>query len=167
MIASKFAPQGLSDLAAALHLKPANLEVLLESAEGSYHRYPLRARRNRPRWIEAPKPLLKHAQRTLLEKLLYQAHPHEAAHGFYPGRSILTNANPHCGKAWALTCDLKAFFPSTKQTMVETVLKRCYGLGEEARGAVLRLVCRGGALPQGAPTSPHLANLAFFDGDEG
>ena len=117
-------------------------------------------------WIEAPKPFLKAVQRRLLETLLYQAHPHEKAHGFFPGRSILSNATEHTGKAWVLSCDLKDFFPSTKQTKVEAVLKRFHGFGEEARAAVLRLVCRGGALPQGAPTSPHLANLAFFQGDE-
>lgn len=166
MIASQPSPQGLADLASALRLSESGLVNLLEAAEQSYHRYPLRARRKRPRWIEAPKPLLKAVQRKLLEKLLYQAHPHAAAHGFYPGRSILTNASSHAGKAWVLSCDLKDFFPSTKQSMVETVLSRLHGFGEEARAAVLRLVCRRGALPQGAPTSPHLANLAFLDGDE-
>ena len=166
MIASKFAAQGLSDLAEALHLKQRTLEILLEEAERSYHRFPLRGKRRRPRWIEAPKPLLKRVQRRLLEKFLYQAKPHSVAHGFYPGRSILTNASSHSGKAWVLSCDLKDFFPSTKQAMVETVLNRFHGFGEEARAAVLRLVCRRGALPQGAPTSPHLANLAFLDGDE-
>ncbi|MBO93650.1 MAG: hypothetical protein CMI32_01960 [Opitutales bacterium] len=165
MIASQPIPQGHSDLAKALHLKQKTLEVLLESAERSYHRYPLRARKRRPRWIEAPKPLLKRVQRMLLEKFLYQERPREAVHGFYPGRSILTNASSHSGKAWVLSCDLKDFFPSTKQAMVETALKRFYGFGEEAGAAILRLVCRGGTLPQGAPTSPHLANLAFFDGD--
>ncbi len=166
MIASQPIPQGLADLAAALRLKESRLDILLEQAEQSYHRYPLRGKRKRPRWIEAPKPLLKRVQRRLLERLLYNAQPHATAHGFYPGRSILTNATSHAGKAWVLSCDLKDFFPSTKQPRVEAVLKRFHGFGDEARGAVLRLVCRRGALPQGAPTSPHLANLAFFDGDE-
>jgi retron-type reverse transcriptase len=149
-----------------LHLSESDLEILVVDAEQSYNRYPLRTRKRRPRWIEAPKPLLKRVQRRLLEQLLYGALPHETAHGFFPGRSILTNASSHAGKAWVLSCDLKDFFPSTKEAKVEDVLKRFYGFGEGARAAVLRLVCRGGALPQGAPTSPHLANLAFFDGDE-
>ena len=166
MIASQPNPQGLADLASALRLSKNGLVNLLETAEQSYHRYPLRTRKRRPRWIEAPTPLLKAVQRRLLERLLYQAHPHATAHGFYPGRSILTNASSHAGKAWVLSCDLKDFFPSTKQPMVETVLNRVHGFGTEARAAVLRLVCRRGALPQGAPTSPHLANLAFLDGDE-
>ena len=166
MIASQPNPQGLADLASALRLSKNGLVNLLETAEQSYHRYPLRTRNRRPRWIEAPTPLLKAVQRRLLERLLYQVHPHATAHGFYPGRSILTNASSHAGKAWVLSCDLKDFFPSTKQAMVETVLNRFHGCGTEARAAVLRLVCRRGALPQGAPTSPHLANLAFLDGDE-
>ena len=110
--------------------------------------------------------MLKRVQRRLLERFLYEARPHAAVHGFYPGRSILTNASSHAGKAWVLSCDLKDFFPSTKEPVVEAVLKCFHSFGDEARSAVLRLVCRRGALPQGAPTSPHLANLAFFDGDE-
>ena len=166
MIASQPSPQGLADLAPMLHLSESNLEILVVNAEQSYHRYPLRTRKRRPRWIEAPKPLLKRVQRRLLEKLLYGALPHETVHGFQPGHSILTNASMHSGKPWVLSCDLKDFFPSTNEAKVEDVLKRFYGFGEDARSAILRLVCRGGALPQGAPTSPHLANLAFSDGDE-
>ena len=165
MIASQL-PRSLADLAAILGLSESELVKLAEVAEHAYHRYPLRTRKRRPRWIEAPKPFLKAVQRRLLETLLYQAHPHEKAHGFFPGRSILSNATEHTGKAWVLSCDLKDFFPSTKQLMVGYVLRRFHGFEQTARAAILGLVCRGGALPQGAPTSPHLANLAFFDGDE-
>ena len=129
---------GSGDLSAALQISRERLRTLLGSTEQSYHRFPLQRGRRRPRWIEAPKPLLKQVQRTLLERLLYQAQPHEATHGFYPGRSILTNASSHSGKAWVLSCDLKDFFPSTKQSMVETVLNRFHNFGDEARAAAER-----------------------------
>lgn len=156
----------LSELAGALGLDHETLVALSEKAEDSYHRFPVRTKRRRVRWIEAPQPYLKFVQRRLLDRILYQATPHPAAHGFFPRRSIVTNARLHAGKAWALSLDLKDFFPSTGEIAVKKTLKKFLSLEGEALDAVLRLTCRGGALPQGAPTSPHLANLAFFSGDE-
>lgn len=166
MTASRAHSHGIHQLSSFLLPSEKDWHSLLEQAERSYHRYPQRSRKRRPRWIDAPKPLLKRTQRRLLEKFLYETPPHAAAHGFFPGRSILTNGREHTRKAWVLSLDLKNFFPSTKRSMVEAVLKRFYSFDAKAREAVLRLTCLRGALPQGAPTSPHLANLAFSDGDE-
>jgi len=154
------------DLANLLNLNAERISQLIEKAEKLYERFPLKTKRRRPRWIEAPKPFLKLVQRRLLDRLLYKTSPHSAAHGFFPELSIVTNARIHAGSTWVVSYDLKDFFPNTDLEKVRQVLRKCYSLEEEAMDWILRLTCRKGSLPQGAPTSPHLANLAFYDGDE-
>ncbi len=154
------------DLANLLSLSAERLSLLLKVAEKLYERFPLQTKRRRPRWIEAPKPFLKLVQRRLLDRLLYEVPPHSAAHGFYPELSIVTNARVHVGSDWVISYDLEDFFPSTDEAKVRQVLRSHYALEGTTLDAILRLTCRNGSLPQGAPTSPHLANLAFCEGDE-
>jgi retron-type reverse transcriptase len=156
----------LPGLARFLGMDGDRLTQLAGEAEKLYERFPLKTRRRRPRWIEAPKPFLKLVQRRLLDRLLYEVPPHSAAHGFYPELSIVTNAQTHVRSDWVISFDLKDFFPTTDVEKVGQVLSKYYALEGKTLDTILRLTCRGGSLPQGAPTSPHLANLAFFDGDE-
>src|SRR5262249_48802870 len=64
------------------------------------------------RLIEAPKPRLKAIQRQLLDAVLAHIPPHDAAHGFRPGRSITTFMQPHVGRSLVLKMDLRDFFAS-------------------------------------------------------
>lgn len=157
---------GCDDLANLLDLDPNRLTQLVGEAVNLYHRFPLKTRRRRSRWIEAPKPFLKLVQRRLLDRLLYATPPHSAAHGFYPELSILTNARIHAGSVWVVSYDLEDFFPTTDLDKVRSVLNKRYDIEEGDLESIIRLTCRNGNLPQGAPTSPHLANLAFYQGDE-
>ena len=159
-------PTDRDNLASLLGMNEDRLSQLAGEAEKLYVRFPLKTRRRRPRWIEAPKPFLKLVQRRLLDRLLYEVPPHSAAHGFYPELSIVTNAQTHVRSDWVISFDLKDFFPTTDMEKVSQVLSKYYALEGNTLDTILRLTCRGGSLPQGAPTSPHLANLAFFDGDE-
>ena len=156
----------LSDLARKLGIHVERLHLLLKNAETSYHRFPLRTKRRRARWIDAPNTFLKLVQRRVLDRILYQAIPHSAAHGFYPERSIVSNAEKHIRSKWVLSLDIKDFFPSTDVRKVQRALQGFLGIEGKSLDAILRLTCRRGALPQGAPTSPHIANLTFFKGDE-
>jgi retron-type reverse transcriptase len=63
-----------------------------------------------------------------------------------------------------LNVDIKDFFPSVTAAMVQQVF---LGLGFPTRmSRILTLLCTyRGALPQGAPTSPSLANLVFLKVD--
>ncbi|MBX9580755.1 MAG: reverse transcriptase family protein [Gemmataceae bacterium] len=145
----------------------------------------------RARLLEVPVHLLKEVQRDLLERLLDRIPPHPAAHGFRPGRSVVTNARPHCGRSVVIRFDLQDFFPSVSAARVRAIF-RTFGYPEavarlltglcttrlpadvwDARPnpaadgsdhpAWQRLAARH--LPQGAPTSPALANLAAFKHD--
>ncbi len=151
-------------LAGLLALSPAELDHLCDSADERYRLYPLRTAR-KTRWIEAPDDALKAVQRRLLDGLLYRLAPTACAHGFVPGRSILTHARTHCGRRWVVTADIRRCFPSITGGMVAAVAGEL-ALGEVDRRRFVRLVTREDHLPQGAPTSPHLANLVLCGLDE-
>lgn len=136
---------------------PESLRSLALEAERRYHVFAL-VTGKKTRWIEAPDTELKAAQRWLLDHWLYRMPPTGLAHGFVPGRSILSNAACHVGREWVVTADLRDFFPSITSTRVAECLAPLE-LDDETRQAVVQLVTRRGRLPQGAPTSPHLANL--------
>jgi retron-type reverse transcriptase len=121
------------------------------------------------RTLAAPRPALKAIQRTILREMLRVLPTHEAAHGFVPGRSIMTNAAPHVGAALVVKLDLRDFFPSVHYRRVVGLFEQL-GYREDVAALLAGLTthCRllpdgrpawPGVLPQGAPTSPVIANL--------
>ncbi len=143
------------------------------------------------RLIEAPKPRLKRLQRQILAGILEKIPPHGAVHGFVKERSIMTFAAPHVGQRVVLRMDLRDFFPSFAAARIQTLF-RMLGypesvadlLGGICTNAVPRDVWNSPELdidpiqlqearalysrphlPQGAPTSPALANLCTFRAD--
>jgi RNA-directed DNA polymerase len=144
-----------------------------------------------PRVIEAPKARLKEIQRWVLREILDQVPPHAAAHGFTRGRSAITHAELHTGQAAVLRLDLKDFFASvpagrvfgiwrtlgyatpvahvltglTTNTVPESVWDQIAGgtppQAVQSRFQLGRQLATP-HLPQGAPSSPALANLAAF-----
>jgi RNA-directed DNA polymerase len=142
------------------------------------------------RLIESPKPWLKKIQRLLLDQLLAHIPPHDAAHGFRAGRSVLTFVTPHIGQSVVLKMDIRDFFPSITAARVlaifltagypEDVARLLAGLCtnsipreltremqrvvpvESPEGWRSRRLFVQPHLPQGAPTSPALANLCAY-----
>src|SRR5206468_12931543 len=55
---------------------------------------------------------LAEAQRWVLGEIVARLPVEPPAHGFVPGRSIVTNASPHCRRAVVVNMDLEGFFPS-------------------------------------------------------
>lgn len=130
-----------------------------------------------PRLLEAPRPRLRSLQRLLLDEVLAAIPVSGAAHGFVPGRSALTGARRHVGAEVVISLDLAAFFASIRAHQVygrfraagypEPVAWLLTGLTTTAAPvstltgapARLRAALAVPHLPQGAPTSPALANL--------
>jgi RNA-directed DNA polymerase len=152
-----------------------------------HYRYRLQPKRSGGlRLLEAPKVDLKIAQRRLLSGLLQHVPVHESVHGFQCERSVVSHAAQHVGKAVVIRFDLQDFFGSVTAARVQAVW-RTLGYPEgvarsltalcthrSAEMIVQRLRDDGGLswlgakrlraahLPQGAPTSPVLANLCAF-----
>jgi retron-type reverse transcriptase len=123
-----------------------------------YHEFSIKKRRGGMRTLNVPNDALKAVQRTILKRLLARLAVHPAAHGFEPGRSIVTNAQGHVGKYQLLKMDIREFFPSTTKARV-TAYFRTIGWDDDAASLLTRLCTYRGGLPQGAPTSPRLSNL--------
>jgi RNA-directed DNA polymerase len=137
------------------------------------------------RLVEAPKPRLRAMQRQILAEILGPVPTHPAAHGFVPGRSPHTFAAPHAGQRIVIRLDVLSFFASVTAARVyglfrtlgypEPVAYTLTGLCTTWTPAAVRraapsipdrdyrLALLGAPhLPQGAPTSPALANLCGF-----
>lgn len=75
-----------------------------------YTRFRVPKRRGGYRTIMAPKVALKAVQRLVLKRLASRLPVSDYAHGFVPGRSVRTNAEPHVGRRVVLRFDLEDFF---------------------------------------------------------
>jgi RNA-directed DNA polymerase len=145
--------------------KPISAKLLQYYAyhkkESRYRTFQIPKRtRGEVRTIKAPDHGLLRLQRLLLTCLTASfTTSHDASHGFVPGRSVLTNAQPHSGHRFILNLDLLNFFSNTFLGRVVAVLQLApFSLKKEAAYLVANLCCDQGCLPQGAPTSPLLTN---------
>jgi RNA-directed DNA polymerase len=129
-----------------------------------YTAFPVPKPNGELRMIRPPRRSLRHLQRTLLQELYRRVRVRSCLHGGIRGRSIVTHATSHVGRHMVATLDIRKFFPSTTAAHLIPVLT-ALGFVEDALCDVLALVLLDGQLPQGAPTSSLLANLAFAPGD--
>jgi len=112
------------------------------------------------RTICAPISALKILQRKLSQVLvsIYRARP--SVHGFVNERSIVTNAQPHLKRRYVFNIDLLNFFPSINFGRVRGLfMGRPYILPDEVATVLAQICCFRNELPQGAPTSPIIANM--------
>jgi RNA-directed DNA polymerase len=140
------------------------------------------------RLVEAPRSRLRSVQRRLLKEIVRQIPPHEAAHGFCKGRSVGTFVAPHVGRRVVLKLDLRDFFTTITAARVtalfltagypEAVARAISGLCTNCVPSTVlshpaassptpdswraRRALQAPHLPQGAPTSPSIANSVAF-----
>ena len=119
----------------------------------------------RERRLLAPSPALKTLQRRLLDHFLVQLPVHACATAFRTGSSNVHNARKHARQQLIATVDVRDFFDATRAARVRTIFVKQGWRGEELRTLMRLCVYRNG-LPQGAPTSPCLSNLANLPLDE-
>ncbi|WP_433277016.1 reverse transcriptase family protein [Pseudonocardia xinjiangensis] len=158
--------------------------------EGPLHHYRTRwtaSRSGVPRLLETPAPRLQELQRRIGRHVLARIPVHAAAHGYVRGRSPLTLAAAHAGRAMVVRLDLEGFFSHVTGDRIAGLM-RAAGYPPAVASALAGLlvtstpvhVLRGAPpappdvldsrrrlldrlatphLPQGAPTSPATANL--------
>lgn len=167
------------ELAGALGLPVSRLRWLAFHAEAAtrvhYVTFEVPKKSGGTRTLKAPHRTLATCQRWIFDRIVAKLPVGPEAHGFVAGRSILTNAAPHAGRAVVVNLDLQDFFPSIGYRRARAVFRRA-GYSPSV-ATVLGLLCtecprreatfegttyhvatgpRG--LPQGACTSPGLSN---------
>jgi RNA-directed DNA polymerase len=128
--------------------------------ETRYRTFTVRKRRGGLRVLSEPMRTLKIAQQRLNQvfQAVYLARP--PVHGFIIERSILTNAQAHTRKRFVFNVDLEDFFPTINFGRVRGLfIKVPYKCTPRVATFLARLCCHANALPQGAPTSPIIANM--------
>jgi RNA-directed DNA polymerase len=142
------------------------------------------------RVIAVPSPGLMKAQRWIAQRILAHAKPHSASVAFSKGDRLVAAVKPHCLAQWIIKLDVRNFFESISeiaayqvflglgyQPLISLEMARiCTRLGvatsyrlkprwlAQSKDRTIRQYSAGrlGHLPQGAPTSPMLANLAVI-----
>lgn len=160
-----------------------------------YKKFSIRKRAGGRRFIHVPTPKLMHTQRWINEHILKGLSVHPASHAFRKGNSIQKCAARHCGAKWLIKIDIADFFESVSEIEIFRVFKSleyqplvAFELARLCTIATYWRSPRGhlpqwrtkkhnekiptyyqkllGYLPQGAPTSPLLANLVMKDCDQ-
>jgi RNA-directed DNA polymerase len=98
----------------------------------------------------------------LLKPICFPAH----IMGAVRNRSVYDNAHLHLGAKLLVTIDIKACFPSITNKKVFRVWRDLLGCSPPVAQLLTRLTTFKRYLPQGAPTSPSLANLFIWLIDE-
>jgi len=156
-----------------------------------YHYRILTKKSGSIRLIEAPKLRLKQLQRRILTDILEQIPFHSVAHGFRKAHSIKTFVAPHTASRVILRMDLRDFFTNLRYARIQALFRTAgypepvadllaalcttatprdpwrgldWDVDRAQLGEARQLYSRR-HLPQGAPTSPALANLCSFRAD--
>jgi retron-type reverse transcriptase len=112
-----------------------------------------------------PRGKLKELQLRIKEKVLDVIPLLPCAHGGVKHRSVISNASVHVGQPIVFSVDIKSFFPSISPTRVEKIFISL-GFGGDAAALLKKLTTWNFELPQGAHTSPSIANLSLRDLDK-
>jgi RNA-directed DNA polymerase len=158
-----------------------------------YTEFQIKKRSGGYRNIVCPDPQLKRIQRWISQHVLRRTTPHSASAAYAPGSSIVDAAEMHCGARWLVKIDITSFFESISEIDVYRVFREC-GYTSLVAFELARICTRVtdsyryrrrpwwvidsreqiqayqhekmGHLPQGAPSSPMLANLVMRGADE-
>lgn len=156
--------ESIEDLADKTRLSVSKLRYISYRSDYLYRVYQVPKKTTGSRTIAQPNRELKSLQAWILRNILDRLTSSPHCKGFERGSSILENALPHLGANYILNIDLENFFPTVKASRIFNIF---YSIGyNEKISSMLTNICTyKGGLPQGAPSSPKLSNLACYNLD--
>lgn len=111
--------------------------------------------------FDAKKPLKdihRRIKTEILDRVVFPAY----LTGSIKGRDYKANAELHKAAKIVIAEDIGSFFPSTTAEHVLDVWRNFFGFSADVAELLTALTTRNGELPQGAITSPQIANLIFW-----
>lgn len=156
----------LSSLTQDLQIPAKTLYALINRLDSHY----------RPQWIPKasggfrklwiPDPVLKTIQRRISTVLLAYMPVSPYAAAYRPGCSPRRNGAVHVGKPLVLKVDILHFFDSISYSMVKNRAFPQEVYAEPLRILLTMLCYYKEGLPQGAPSSPVISNIIFYELDQ-
>ncbi len=138
----------------------------IASHAGRYYRpFDRRHQKGEGKWrhIDNPTGELKEIQQRIHRNILTTIKFPEEVVGGVAGRSIRDNGEYHLRKPMLVTLDLRDCFPRISHKNIFGVYSKMLGCSNETASLLTRLTTFQRRLPQGAPTSPALANLSLLE----
>ena len=149
-------------LAAVLGFPRHLIECVGEDPARYYRPFDMARPGMKPRHIDNPIPPLKDIQKALYEALLQDLRFPSFIHGAVTGGSPMTHAAFHVGQRCVVALDVTDCYPSITNKMVFRIWRNVLGHSPTVARLLTTLTTHLGHLPQGAPTSPCIANLAIL-----
>src|ERR1035437_4306048 len=107
---------------------------------------------------------LKEIQTKIKDRILSNISLPENIKGGVKGYDNIANARVHLGKNYKFKTDIKQYFPSINYYRVFCMYVR-NGCSPKIASILTHLTTHNFELPQGTPTSTHIANLIFLPND--
>lgn len=160
-----------NDFAKFIGVKLQTLTYLLyiKKIDNCYNTLEIPKKNGDTRTICVPNKNLKKVQKKLYNKLstyydeikTQNNFTSKISHGFEKNRSIVTNAEVHKNKRYIVNLDLLVFFPSINFGRVRSyfIKNNYFEINDDIATILAQLTCYKGTLPQGASTSPLIANM--------
>lgn len=160
-----------NDFAKFIGVKLQTLTYLLyiKKIDNCYNTLEIPKKNGDTRTICVPNKNLKKVQKKLYNKLstyydeikTQNNFTSKISHVFEKNRSIVTNAEVHKNKRYVVNLDLLDFFPSINFGRVRSyfIKNNYFEINDDIATILAQLTCYKGTLPQGAPTSPLIANM--------
>jgi RNA-directed DNA polymerase len=117
------------------------------------------------RTICVSSPPLKSVQRWVLRSILNRLQTSDHCYGFYPGAKLRDHVLQHQSAKAVLTLDIADFFGSISTPRIRSVFTLA-GYSSISALMLSRLCSYRDTLPQGAPSSPRIANLVCWRMDQ-
>lgn len=135
------------------------------SQKDFYREFTIPKKNGEKRTIFEPLPTLKEIQRWILDNILNNVKVSPTAKAYIRKTSIKDNGKFHKKQNKLINLDIENFFGTISEPQVYSAFKRL-GYSKQVAKLMSQICCLAGNLPQGAPTSPMVSNMVFYNMDK-
>jgi hypothetical protein len=153
----------VASLAAALRVSDIVLKHTADTLEQHYTPYEIPKKSGKPRSILIPSLHLKTLQKRINREIFAHVQYPDYLFGGIEGKDYVRNAHVHAGSHVLISLDVKDFYPSITFDHVKRIYQHFLNFDPLVSELLARLTTFNNAVPQGACTSSHLANLVLHD----